>query len=411
MAAALPALASGRAAAAEPAPAAWTGVTTGYRHTNLAPFDEEWQNFMATHGIPGAQLAVAAGNRILLARGYSLTADPALRIEPTSLFRMGSLAKPLTGVAATRLLADEKLNILNVPTDFLPDFRPEDPNAKDAYVIRMLRHEAGFHGLPEWSTDRSTADQLRRLGHDVRLPLTREQLLLSMERQTLYPPGTRHSYSNNNYMLLSHIIAKAAGAPYETYVQDRILTPLGITRMRLGHTLQRAPGEVTYSVPAGVAKVPSVFHDDGRLVDAPYGEFNMNNWLGAGGWLASAVDYVQFLKVFGGLKEGVLSKGWVDFMKGKPETYADDATSWYGLGVNVAPNGSGLMVFHHGGGSGTHAYGANYPNGLSWALVINKSHRDHLLDVVKPLVDAYRRVTSWNTSYDLTPHYFPDAAT
>jgi CubicO group peptidase (beta-lactamase class C family) len=70
-----------------------------------------------------------------------------------------------------------------------------------------------------------------------------------MLRQPLdFDPGSRHAYSNFGYCLLGRVIERVSGNAYDSYVQQDVLGPLGIHRMRLGKTTpsERAADEVAY---------------------------------------------------------------------------------------------------------------------------------------------------------------------
>src|SRR5690606_16366204 len=66
-----------------------------------------------------------------------------------------------------------------------------------------------------------------------------------------FDPGERHAYSNFGYCLLGRVIEKITGQPYEQYVRQHVLAPLGISSMCLGQTRldKRHAGEVKYYDP------------------------------------------------------------------------------------------------------------------------------------------------------------------
>jgi N-acyl-D-amino-acid deacylase len=65
-----------------------------------------------------------------------------------------------------------------------------------------------------------------------------------------FDPGTRQAYSNFGFNVLGRVIEHVSGQPYGAYVRNHVLSPAGITRMRLGRTrlADRAPGEVHYTL-------------------------------------------------------------------------------------------------------------------------------------------------------------------
>src|SRR5437868_13167309 len=76
--------------------------------------------------------------------------------------------------------------------------------------------------------------------------LTDEELMrdLGTAEQVLVP-GERFHYSNLGFALLGRVVATVSGQPYEQYVQQRILDPLGMTRTTF---LPQAPHASGYLV-------------------------------------------------------------------------------------------------------------------------------------------------------------------
>src|SRR5579862_9356849 len=82
-----------------PSPGQTIGIT-GASVPELAPFDSAITGLMRKYQLPGAQLAVSANGRLVLAHGYGLAdVDSLTPVQPDSLFRIASLSKQLTAVA------------------------------------------------------------------------------------------------------------------------------------------------------------------------------------------------------------------------------------------------------------------------------------------------------------------------
>src|SRR5262249_17746773 len=122
-----------------------------------------------------------------------------------------------------------------------------DPRWKQVTVLHLLQHTGG------WDRDRSFDpigvpwDVARAL--KIEPPVRPEHVVRYMMGRPLdFDPGRRYACSNFGYLLLGRLVEAASGRPYETYVRDRVLAPLGVTDMRLGRALleDRAKGEVRY---------------------------------------------------------------------------------------------------------------------------------------------------------------------
>ena len=98
------------------------------------------------------------------------------------------------------------------------------------------------------------------------------------------------------YVFLGEVIKRKSGMEYEDYVKYKILAPMGIYDMHIGHSLEqdKFENEVTYYEQKGSMQVRSY---DGENVRVPksYGG-NYIELLGpAGGWVASAAELAKFI--------------------------------------------------------------------------------------------------------------------
>jgi len=192
------------------------------------------------------------------------------------------------------------------------------------------------------------------------------------------------------------------GRPYEEFVKGTLLAPIGITRMRIGHSRPegRAPGEVAYTDYRDAPLAPSVF-ERFRSVARPTGGFHLLEAMDShGGWLASASDLVRFVSHVDGIRKSALLSPVLamEMLQPPPFTSARDAT-FYGLGWNVRRLGSGRLNFWHRGGlPGTASLLVRTSEGYAWALVVNSQPRDSQgfnQEMDRALWQAARDVTHW----------------
>ncbi|NYD51420.1 CubicO group peptidase (beta-lactamase class C family) [Actinomadura luteofluorescens] len=411
---AAPALAGGCGTASRKA-ATRAGTRTwrvsGTAGAGLGGFDTAVKSLMQARNIPCGSLAVMRKGKLVLARGYTWSDDAALSVQPTSLFRLASLSKAVTATAVTRLVQDGKLSLSARVTDLLtltpPPGQSADPRLGQVTVRRLLQHLGGWDrdisGDPTYR-DRTTAKLL-----GVPLPITREHMVQYGTGLKLdHDPGSTFAYSNYGYLLLGQIIAKAAGTSYEQYVQENVLAPMGITRMRPGRSLAagRAAGEVPYfSQRTG----PSVFDEVGTTLPAPYGTFNVENRTPMGGWLASAVDYVRFTQIHDG-GTSVLGSSSIASIFAKPETGLNSGGSYYGFGWYVRDVTGGRNTWHSGALDGTSTIVTRRYDGVTWALLFDQRDDPSGLtyeydDFSAPLHKVANALTTW-PSTNLFSTYF-----
>lgn len=363
--------------------------TTGAADPNLVSFDQAVLRYMAQHGIPGGALAVVKDGRLVLARGYGY-ADLERKelVQPTSLFRLASVSKPVTALAIMTLVRDGKLD-LDSPafpllgwTPFLKPGASEDPRLRRITVRQLLHHSGGF------DRDRSGDPMFQHflIAQDMGIPSPpdhRSLIRWVMGRPLDFDPGSREAYSNFGYCVLGRVIEKVTGMSYEAYVKKAVLAPLGITRMRIGRGRpeERAPGEVRYY---DRNTTPVRAYDSGskeRLAPLPYAFASPQTLDAHGGWIGSAVDLARLAA---GLdaprKKPLLDARTTALMYERPEppvgldADGKPAPVYYACGWLVRPVGADgkANLWHNGSMPGTFSLLVRRYDGLSWAVLFNE---------------------------------------
>ena len=367
---------------------------TGRAVPELAGLDAMMGAVMTRWSLPGGQLAVARDGRLVLNRGYGLgDVESNAPVEPTALFRIASTSKPITVVAILGLLEEGRLSLDDRAFRLLDDLAPPvhaavEPRLYDITIRDLLQHTGG------WDSSKSRDPQYQPWTYQaaailgVPAPPSAVDIIRVMLPVPLdFPPGTRTAYSNFGYNVLGRVIERASGLSYGEYTQARVLTPAGITNMRLGRTrlADRAPGEVRYYGPPGQALQPSVFAGEGYVPFA-YGEFYMEAMDAHGGWLATASDLVRFATAVDGQRgPALLRPDTVDLMLHTPLPLAADpgsagagnARAASGLGWVVQQDAGGLSWSHTGALEGSNAsWLIRRPDGLTVAWVFNSLPED-----------------------------------
>ncbi|MFO0368028.1 MAG: serine hydrolase [Acidobacteriota bacterium] len=328
---------------------------TGNLVPELAPFDSAIERVLRTYQIPGATLAIAHQGRLIHARGFGLAdRDRPEPVQPDSLFRIASVSKTITGIAALKLLEQGKLRLEDRPfAQILSNYAPPAPGTKFASynqitIRQLLQHTSGF---PEGSADLSSSLVQRQIGiaYGVPVPSAEQLVRWQLGQPPASPPGQNYRYSNGGMIAAGRVVEQASGKSYEQFVREEILAPLGINRTRLAGPLRRdrLPGEVRYHMPAGTPMIPSPFPGEGTE-DAPY-TVNTAAAEGAGGWVSSAVDLARLLSRLTPTRPGaVLGAPALEEMVRRPAPPAPQSSStWYGIGVNVEDQGGGNLVLRH----------------------------------------------------------------
>jgi len=343
--------------------------------------DDGVENFMQTWAVPGAALAVATQGRLIFSRGYTWDTVDAEVVQPDSLFRIGSMAKPITSVAIHQLIERGQLSYGTRVVDVLdlqplPGYTP-DPRLADVTVDHLLYHTGGWDR--DMTFDPMFMDNLIAATVGVDLPISKHDIATFMTSQPMqFEPGSRYVYSNYGYCLLGLIIEEITGRDYSEWVAENVFQPIGVGRPRRGHTAihERAPGEVRYYGVPG---------DDDQYV------MNVENMDSHGGWIMAAADYARFLSaVFDDFHDSpLLSRQSIQNM-----VRVNQATSeYYGRGWAVTEENGRTIYGHQGSLSGTTTSGRWAAPGIVSVAFINtrKNMADFELDdpTVLPAHDLF----------------------
>jgi CubicO group peptidase (beta-lactamase class C family) len=179
---------------------------------------------LAYFAIPGVAVAVVHGGETVWAAGYGLasleTGEP---VSPSTRFRVGSVSKLFTATAVMMLRDEGKLALSDPVAKHLPWFTPKspDPAWPRPTVEQLLTHTSGLPrdtSIPYWTThDFPTAAAVRATIPS--LPL-------------LSYPGESYRYSNLGIAIAGDVVAAASGESWASFVDRRILAPLGMSSSR-----------------------------------------------------------------------------------------------------------------------------------------------------------------------------------
>jgi CubicO group peptidase (beta-lactamase class C family) len=309
---------------------------------DLAQIDSKIGAYVKKHSIPGLSIAISRNERLTFARGFGLADKDAGRtVDPTSIFRIASISKPVTAVAIMELVETGKLNLDGkvfgrgalLGTTY--GSKSYGSRVKAITVRHLLQHTSG------WSNE--DKDPMF-----MDASMSQKDLIDWMldNRTPKAAPGTAYEYLNFGYCLLGRIIEKVTGKGYETYVKS-VLAQCGVTRMQIGGSKKsdRKPGEVVYYGGSPYNLLPA-------RMDAH------------GGWVASTIDLLRFMARTDGFaaKTDILDPGTqVTMNTGSP------ANTGYGAGWIVDSTYRG----HNGAMTGTIGFLVRRNDGFSYAVLAN----------------------------------------
>lgn len=237
---------------------------------------------MEAQGLPSLVVAIARGSEIVHTIDMGFADRAAQRAAtPDTLYRIGSLTKPVTATLTLALVEDGILDLDQPITRWL-DGREIRPNPLWAgeldpgpvTIRHLLTH---YSGLPRNPPNVAASGRDPFGGYDD------DALNAALSELTLeWPPGFYVSYSNYGFAILGRIIEAATGQPFARVLERRLLRPLGIERASL-----RRPDSRLASVGYRITDIDLVEDD-----------WDMGALAPAGGLYASAHELARFLTLF-----------------------------------------------------------------------------------------------------------------
>jgi CubicO group peptidase (beta-lactamase class C family) len=176
----------------------------------LAGAPERWH-------VPGIGVAVVRDGKVILAEGFGLRdLERKLPVTANTLMPIGSTTKGFTAFIIGTLVAEGKLDWDTPVVEYLPEFRLADEAATRAIRVRdILTHVTGLprHDYVWYGASLSRAELFERLRH----------------LEASAPVRTKWQYQNLMYMTAGVLAERVSGRSWETLVEERIFTPLGMT--------------------------------------------------------------------------------------------------------------------------------------------------------------------------------------
>jgi len=189
---------------------------TETRSSDWAEVDRGLELRWAESRVPGMTAAIVDGNEVVYTKALGVaslaTGGP---VTERSLFCVASLSKPFVAVAVLQLV-ERGLVDLDAPVrDHVPYFHTR--GAERITVRHLLQHTSGLsHGRAFRGDGRGDDGALERAVRRL------------ASRRVRSAPGTRYSYSNLGFMVAGDLVSRTAGQPFEAYVAEHILRPLGM---------------------------------------------------------------------------------------------------------------------------------------------------------------------------------------
>jgi CubicO group peptidase (beta-lactamase class C family) len=211
--------------------------------------------YVADKKMAGAAAALSyGGSPLVYPSAGKIALDSAVRFDETSLCRIYSMTKPVTGVAAMMLVEDGRMKLDQPVADVLPEFRSlrvaidiqksmeSRPAVKTMTMRHLLTHTSGLSywtplssagALPTAYRERGITPgnygaRLNRPGYGPQARSLTEMVERVAELPLLCEPGTTYNYSIG-LDVMGLVIERVTGKGFEVFLRERLFDPLDMS--------------------------------------------------------------------------------------------------------------------------------------------------------------------------------------
>ena len=186
----------------------------------LQEVGDAFAKFQERTPVPGLVYVVVKDGKVASSamQGVQTIGGPPVMMD--TRFRIASMSKAFTALAILKLRDDGKLSLDDLAEKHIPEMRGWKYPTSDSARIRirdLLQHVGGLVTDDPWG--------------DRQQVLTEPEFtrMIAAGVPWALPTQSKHEYSNFGYALLGRIVSNVSGKPYQAYIRDTILRPLGMT--------------------------------------------------------------------------------------------------------------------------------------------------------------------------------------
>lgn len=285
---------------------------------------------MAQLHVPAVSMAAIRDGRIDWAQAYGVSSLGGAQATTHTLFGAASISKPVTAMGVLKLVQEGKIDLDTDVNQYLKRWKIPDnqfTTGKKVTVRELLNHTSGIgtHNgeIYDPSQPLPTFLQLLDGKPPAKTPPVRVEAI----------PGTKFAYANGGYLVLSLLIEDVTGEPFEKFMKQTVLDPIGMKDSTFDAPLP----------PHLANKAATAYLANGNSAIPPSKFVEPN--LAAGGLWTTPTDLAKFLievqQEYEGKSHKVLNQSIAQLM-------AKAGLASWGLGFRVGGKPDNLYITHEG---------------------------------------------------------------
>ncbi len=287
--------------------------------------------FMASTHVLGVSVAVVENGEYEWAAGFGLAdVENNAPASEHTLYRLGSISKPLTAVGALQLYQQGKLDLDAPVQKYCPAF-PE--KSKPITTREVLGHLGGIRHYKAEIQNDLEGGNTKHFDNPIQagLDFFRNDPLVA-------EPGTHFHYSTQGYTLVGCVMEGASGTKYTDYMRQNVVLPAGMEHTQPDNRFAIIPYRTRF-----YQKTKDGAVENADFLDSSYK-------IPGGGWISSAEDMARFEVAV--LNDKLIKRSTRDLMW-TPLKPSDGSEDTYGLGWGRSDKDGMRFVGHSGGQQGT----------------------------------------------------------
>lgn len=221
----------------------------------LQELERHFSSLILRGKLQGASYLVARDGEIAVhsAIGSLTYHEDAPELQPDSIRKVFSITKAFTAVAIAKLVEEGKLYYQQSVSAWLPEL--DTAQHREITIWHLLTHTSGLMADPGCQSEPYQLPWYEwwvheKLEHNPSGRLDEGEWIRTILSGRMWcNPGEQWNYCTAGYILLGEIIARASGKHYNQYIQEEIISPLGMERTFMDSVPQQLHSEVCYANP------------------------------------------------------------------------------------------------------------------------------------------------------------------
>lgn len=200
----------------------WMLLLTGIaRYSSAQDFTSTLDSLIRTEfndddGPGGVFMIARKGEPVYLKAVGMANLELGVKLTPDHVFQIGSMTKQITAIAILMLHEQKKLDVMAPVSRYVPDY----PGGDRITLHHLLTHTAGIKDFTKMKSLREIATR----------DMTPAMMVDFFKNEPPdFAPGEKFEYNNSGYVLLGYIIELVSGESYESFIQNHIFKPAGMT--------------------------------------------------------------------------------------------------------------------------------------------------------------------------------------